>query len=161
MHTPPPKHTVSPNLVLPLARASQFAPKKRLSRSASDAPDKGAASSRKASRRSFDTTGDPKIIRFRPRGVASRRGLGLGRSDEMEDSPVDDLRKYEFAPQGDDDYRQRMVANLLATAVLIVLMITGDWVVSTLAATTRDSQTCFRPDRSNCAAIYMPNRRHG
>jgi hypothetical protein len=160
MHTPPSKHTVSSVLVWRLARASQLAPNQRLSHSPSGAPDKGAAASRKAAQRSGDTAGKPNVIRFRPRGIASRRELGPGRWDEMDDSSVADLREHESAPQGHDDYRQRMVANSLAAAVLVVLMITGDWVVSTLAAATRDSQTCYRPGRSNCAAIYMPNRQH-
>ena len=129
------------------------------SRSASDSP--RAASSRKAALLSCDTTGEPEVIPFRPRGITSPRALGLRNWDEMYDSSVDDLRKYESAPDGDDDYRQRMVTNFLATAVVIVLMITGGWVLSTLVASTRDGQDCFRPGRSNCAAIYMPNRQHG
>src|SRR5712671_1821567 len=129
MHTPPPKHTVSSNVVWRLARAGQFAPKNRSSRSASDAPDKGAAFFRNAAVRSCGATAQPKVVRFRPRVIASRRELGLGSWDAMDDSPVDDLRKYESAPDGDDDYRQRMLTNFLAAAVLIVLMITGDWVV--------------------------------
>jgi hypothetical protein len=114
---------------------------------------RAAASSRRAAAWGCGPTGESEVIRFRPRGTAPGRELALGSWD------VDDLRKYEYPREGDDDYRRRMVVNVFAAAVLVVLMITGDWIVSTLAM-TRDSQDCYRPGASNCAAIYMP-RRHG
>ena len=87
------------------------------------------------------TDGDGNVIRFRPRGAAPRRELGLGSSDMMDDSPVKDLREYESAPESDDDYRYRMRVNLLAGIVVIILIVAGSWVLDALAKSTRESQT--------------------
>jgi hypothetical protein len=119
----------------------------------------GAPSSRKAALRSGDTTVESKVIRFRPRGIASRQEPGSGSSDAMDDSPVPDLRKYESALEGDEEYHQRMVTNFLATVVVIVLMAGGGWVVSTLVTTTREGGDCYRSGVSTCAAVYMPRQR--
>jgi F0F1-type ATP synthase assembly protein I len=40
-----------------------------------------------------------------------------------------DLRKYEYEPKSDDDYRHRMLVNMLATIVVFVLMVTEGWLV--------------------------------
>ena len=117
---------------------------------------RGAAFSRKAAAQGCSPAGESEVIRFRPRGTGPGRELGLGSWDAMDGSPVADLRKYEYAREGDDDYRRRMIVNVFAAAVLVVLMITGDWIVSTLATTTRDSQDCYRPGASDCGAIYIP-----
>jgi hypothetical protein len=105
--------------------------------------------------------GDGTVIRFRPRGTAPRRELGLGSWDTTGDSPVDDLRRYKYASESDDDYRHRMRVNLFAAIVVIVLIIAGSWVVDTLVKTTWQGQNCYRPRGSDCAAIYMPSRQHG
>jgi hypothetical protein len=75
---------------------------------------------------------DGNVIRFRLRGTAHRPELGLGTCDTTDDSPAEDLRKYEYPPESDDDYRHRMLVNFLATIVLIVLMVTGSWMVDTI-----------------------------
>jgi hypothetical protein len=79
--------------------------------------------------------GDRKIIRFpAPGGV--RRGESV-RWDAMGGSPVAGLEKYEHGPQGNDDYRGRMFANLLAAVVLVALIVTGSWIVETIAQAGR------------------------
>jgi hypothetical protein len=75
---------------------------------------------------------DGNVIRFRSRGNAPRRELSLGSCDTTGDSPVEDLRKYEYRSENDDDYRHRMLVNFLATIVLIVMMVTGSWMVDTI-----------------------------
>src|SRR5262249_60874218 len=35
--------------------------------------------------------------------------------------------------RGDDDYHHQMLENALAAAVLVVLVISGEWIISTLA----------------------------
>ena len=88
------------------------------------------------------STGDgANVISFRPRAADSRRALGLGRSVTMDDSPVKGLQAYESAPESDDDYRCRMRVNLLAAIVVITLIVTGSWVLDTLANATQQSQT--------------------
>jgi len=86
----------------------------------------------------------------------SRQESRSGSWDAIDDSPVPDLRKYESALEGDEEYHQRMVTNFLATVVVIVLMVGGGWVVSTLVMTTREGGDCYRSGASTCAAVYMP-----
>jgi hypothetical protein len=119
-----------------------------------------AASSQSAAARACAPGVESEVIRFRPRRAAARHEFAPGSWDAMDDSPVADLRKYEHAVEDDDDYRRRMRVNVLAAVVLVGLMVAGDWIVSALAATTRESQNCYRPGASNCAATYMP-RQHG
>jgi len=91
-----------------------------------------------ASRQTFSTNsrslidGDEDVICFCPRGTPRRHELGLRSSDMTGESPVKDLRTYEYTPESDDDYRHRMLVNFLATMVLIVLMVTGRWMVDTV-----------------------------
>jgi hypothetical protein len=85
--------------------------------------------------------GNENVISFRPRGADSRRALGLGRNVTMDDSPVKSLQAYESAPEGDDDHRYRMRVNLVAAVVVITLIVTGSWVLDTLANATQQSQT--------------------
>jgi hypothetical protein len=73
--------------------------------------------------------GDRNVIRFRPRANAPRHELSLCGCDTRGHSPIGDLRKYEYAREGDDDYHHRMLVNFLATIVVILLMVTGSWLV--------------------------------
>ena len=73
--------------------------------------------------------GDRNVISFRPRANAPRHELGLRGCHTRGHSPIGDLRKNEYAPKGDDDYRHHMLVNFLATIVVIVLMVTGSWLV--------------------------------
>jgi hypothetical protein len=75
--------------------------------------------------------GDGNVIRFRPRG-SPQCELGLESRPVTGDSPVEDLRKYEHTPESDDDFRHRTLINFLATIVVIVLMVTGSWMMDTI-----------------------------
>ena len=99
--------------------------------------------------------GGGKIIRFYPRAVASQGQPALPMSDRNGEYNVIRFphaasarsalqRWYETAKsssahvkshniQGDDDYNHRMLVNALAAAVLIMLVISGEWMFSTLA----------------------------
>ena len=85
--------------------------------------------------------GNENVINFRPRDADSQRALGLGRYVTMDDSPVKGLQAYESAPEIDDDYRYRMRVNLLGAIVVITLIVTGSWMLDTLANATQQSQT--------------------
>jgi hypothetical protein len=89
--------------------------------------------------------GNENVISFRPRGADSRRELGLVRYVTLDDSPVEGLQAYESAPESDDDYRHRMRVNLIAAIVVITLIVTGSWVLDTLANATQQSQTWKQP----------------
>jgi hypothetical protein len=48
-----------------------------------------------------------------------------------------------------------------AGGYLLVLMIAGYLLVNTMVTARRDSQDCYRPGGSNCAAGYTPSRQRG
>ena len=109
----------------------------------------------------FPVDGNRNVISFRTEAVVSRQTLGLrscnttGRSNVIHfrahhhgpqswDAPAkshednatayskENIGNHKAATRGDDDYGHRMFVNLLAAAVSILLIITGDWIVSTL-----------------------------
>jgi len=104
---------------------------------------------------------DRSVISFRRDAAASRQTLGLRRPETNSGSNVIRLRTHHHGPQSwdatakshedntrryrnqnigkhegptqaDDDYDHRLFVTLLAAAVTILLIITGDWMVSTL-----------------------------
>jgi hypothetical protein len=103
--------------------------------------------------------GDGNVICLPSPDPAPRLEPGQGTGGTTGNSPVEDLCKYDTR-ESDEDYRHRMLVNLLAAIVIVVLMLTASWVVDTLAR-TRDSQSCYRPAPINCAAGYAPSRQHG
>jgi hypothetical protein len=60
--------------------------------------------------------------------------LGLVSCDTRGDPLVEELRKYRYAPESDADYRHRMLVNCLATIVVIVPIVTGNWMVDTIVS---------------------------
>jgi hypothetical protein len=95
---------------------------------------------------------DHQVIPFRPRNVATsgsddwRLPVNNVRTDVPED-----LAKFERG-EGDDDYRHRMLMNLAAFVVTIVLATAGAWLAITLAE-VRKNQDCVLSGRRNCAPI--------
>jgi hypothetical protein len=67
----------------------------------------------------------------------------------------DDLAQYEQDQDEIVDYRQRMVMNVIALAVIAFLVSTGVWLADTIAAMERD-QDCVMQGRVNCAPIELP-----
>jgi hypothetical protein len=93
-----------------------------------------------------------RIVPFRPR-IPRARNDNL-RRPEPRRSPVDDLSKYEQSRE-DDNYRRRMVNNLLAFAVLSLIVYCGIWLATTMAQLRAD-QDCVLTGRTNCAPIKVP-----
>jgi len=93
-----------------------------------------------------------RVLLFRPR-VSRARNDNLRRPAPLR-SPVDDLSKYEQSREN-DSYRHRMVNNLLAFAVLILIVYCGVWLANTMAQ-LRASQDCVLTGRTNCAPIKVP-----
>ena len=101
------------------------------------------------------SNGGGKIIRLYPRAVASREKPALPMWEKNDEYNV--IRFSQVAPvkstlqrggktgksqpelltnpnsRGDDDYHHRMLENALAAAVFVVLVISGQWIFSTLA----------------------------
>jgi hypothetical protein len=78
---------------------------------------------------------DSRVIRFRSRMGAShrsQRGKASTAYSGSDDSPVADLSKYE-CPQGEDDYRHRMVVNAVALVFVSLLSLAGFWLLNSIA----------------------------
>ena len=98
---------------------------------------------------------DDRVVPFRPRPGA-RRYLRAwnSRTLETDDTPVDDLTKFENGDER-DDYRQRMTVNMLAFGFTILLVAAGIWIVTTLAD-MRKKQDCFLSGLRTCDTIGAP-----
>ena len=70
------------------------------------------------------------------------------------DEPVDDLAAFE-EEDGHIDYRHRMLMNVIALAVVTVLVGTGVWIADTIADMEK-AQDCAMQGRQNCAPIEVP-----
>ena len=90
-----------------------------------------------------------RILPFRPRAPRSWNAQ-LRLRDQMR-SPVDDLSKYSRGPD-EDNYRHRMVMNLLAFLVLALIVYCGIWLANTMSQLRKD-QDCVLSGRTNCAPI--------
>jgi hypothetical protein len=86
-----------------------------------------------------------RIVQFRPRPHAARPDRGW--------SPVEDLRKYVRA--GEDDYGHRMAMNLIAIAVVVVLIGCSIWLVDVMIQ-VRKTQDCVLTGQRNCVQIAVP-----
>jgi hypothetical protein len=78
---------------------------------------------------------DSRVVRFRPRMAASHRShrgkAPVGHS-APDYSPVPDLSIYE-RPESADDYRHRMVVNAVALVFVILLILSGLWLLDGIA----------------------------
>ena len=99
--------------------------------------------------------GAGKIIRFYPRAVASQGQPALPMSDRKgeynvirfpraasakptlqrcgETAKSSSAHVKSHSIEGDDDYNHRMLVNAIAAAVLVMLVISGEWMLNTLA----------------------------
>ena len=88
-----------------------------------------------------------RLLHFRPRGSFLTRR-------PAQPSPVEDLGKYE-RPQGEDDYRHRMIVNGLALVATIVLIVIGIWIADTMAR-MRKNQDCVLSGGRGCTPVEAP-----
>ena len=86
-----------------------------------------------------------------------RRGQTGARMPVSAPSPVDDLAKYEHGDD-DDNYRHRMIVNVLAFLFVIVLMAAGLWLADTMAR-MRKNQDCVLSGRSGCTPVDFKGNR--
>ena len=92
------------------------------------------------------------VVSFRPRIPRARNDNQ--RWPRPQSPPVDDLSKYERDREA-DSYRHRMVNNLLAFAVLCVIVYCGIWLANTMVD-MRANLDCSLTGRTNCAPIRVP-----
>jgi hypothetical protein len=86
----------------------------------------------------------PPVLRrvARPAGLASRPA-------------VEDIDKYEGG--GEDDYRHRMLMNVLGFLTCAILVAAGVWIANAIAD-LRSNQDCVFSGRHDCAHIDVPSR---
>jgi hypothetical protein len=93
-----------------------------------------------------------RVLPFRPRKAHSWNAH-LRLRDKPR-SPVEDLSKYSRDPD-EDNFQHRMKVNLLAFAMLALIVACGIWLTSTMSEMRRN-QDCVLSGRTNCAPIQMP-----
>jgi hypothetical protein len=80
------------------------------------------------------TDDDRRVVRFRPRrgsrDAESGRERRIGRSiRDPEQSVVPDLAKYERRDSEEEDYRHRMLVNVIVLTVNALLIVVGVWLL--------------------------------
>lgn len=102
----------------------------------------------------FRRPGTPAHIRPAPR---FRPGAGLA-EDVAEDFARFEQERENDGPEEQEevvDYRQRMVMNFIALAVVVFLVGAGAWLADTIAEMEHD-QDCIMQGRANCVPIELP-----
>lgn len=100
-----------------------------------------------------------RVVLFRPRVPRARNDnqrrhdSRYGSGHDPWRSPVEDVGKYARGEQ--DDYRHRMVNNILAFLVLCLIVYCGIWLADTMAQLRKD-QDCVLSGRTNCQPIPLP-----
>jgi hypothetical protein len=74
-----------------------------------------------------------------------------------ETSADNDFARYEQEHEEPIDYRQRMLMNMIAVAIVIVLISSGVWIADTISVSVK-AQDCALQGRTNCAPIEAPAR---
>ena len=70
---------------------------------------------------------------------------------------VEDLTKYERS-ESPDDYRHRMIVNVVAFVFVIGLIVAGLWLADTMAA-MRKNQDCVLSGRRGCTPVEVTKDR--
>jgi hypothetical protein len=96
-----------------------------------------------------------RVVQFPQRRMAKPPASG-----SPDNEPADAFARYEAAPDDAADYRQRMLMNVIAAAIVASLIGAGIWIAGAIAEMDKD-QDCAMQGRANCAPIEAPaaNRR--
>lgn len=71
--------------------------------------------------------------------------------------PVADLGEYERRPNEPDDYRHRMLMNVLALSFTVALVAFGIWIADVMAG-MRKNQDCVLTGRPGCTPVAVTPR---
>lgn len=99
--------------------------------------------------------GDHRVIDF-------RRGRRNSAATAQEPRPlprVDDLRDFERTDEP-DDYRHRVLTNVAAAVVTLLLIIAGLWLADALSV-MRKNQDCVLSGRRGCTTVEVPVQPRG
>ena len=97
------------------------------------------------------------VLPFRPRQRAADPAHAAADAAEFDDDALlDDLSRYEQDRDEEPvNYARRMLMNVIAIAVVTILIGVGVWLADTIAQMERD-QDCVLQGRHNCAPIEVP-----
>ena len=97
------------------------------------------------------------VLKFRPRQRAAEPSPADADALEPDDTPLlDDVSRYEQDREDEPvNYARRMLMNVIAIAVVAILIGAGVWLADTIAQMERD-QDCVLQGRHNCAPIEIP-----
>jgi hypothetical protein len=103
-----------------------------------------------------ETPESGQILSFQLRRRAGPRPVrdSAARPDGRETEPIDELAAFE-AEDRHIDYRHRMMMNVIAVAIVALLVGAGVWIADTIA-TMQQTQDCVLQGRQNCAPIEVP-----
>jgi hypothetical protein len=105
--------------------------------------------------RSTGADDDHQVLPFRRRNAAGNSGHGRYgplRAGEAAAPPVKGLARYEGGDDSEDNYRHRMMVNLAALLVTVVLSTAGVWLAIQIAD-LRKNQDCVLSGRRTCMPI--------
>ena len=102
------------------------------------------------SEKSSPSDSEPRVVNFRRGRIGARNPLKTP-------SPNDDLAKFEEGPDV-DDYRHRMIVNLVAFIFVITLIGAGYWLADTMAK-MRNNQDCVLSGRRGCTPVEVNKER--
>jgi hypothetical protein len=92
-----------------------------------------------------------RVVPLRPRLALRRRA-----PRPATEGPVEDIGKYERGGR-EDDYRHRMLMNVLGFLTCVLLVAAGVWIANAIAE-LRSHQDCVFSGRHDCAHIDVPSR---
>jgi len=97
------------------------------------------------------------VVFRRPSGAPHNRVPSLKPARQTDSPAVADLRKYQRARE-EEDYRYRMVVNVLALAFCVLLALAGVWLVNEIAEMKR-IQDCVLSGRTGCTSLPIQPQR--
>jgi hypothetical protein len=98
---------------------------------------------------SHSSESDHRVIRFRRHGAAQPSFSAR--------PPIAELSRYQRGNDV-DDYRHRMIVNVIAFAFVVVLMGVGLWIADTMAV-MRKNQDCVLSGRRGCTPVEYDHHR--
>ncbi len=100
--------------------------------------------------RSSSSDSESRVVRFPRRRSAARWRANVP-------SPVDDFAKFERG-ESTDDYRHRMIVNVVAFVFVLALIGAGLWLADTMAQMRKD-EDCVLSGRRGCTPVEVNTRR--
>jgi len=95
------------------------------------------------------------VLRFPRRPKEPLFPVSAPPSGDAATEQTDDFAQFELEQDEVVDYRQRMLMNIIALAIVTLLVGAGVWIADTIADMQRN-QDCVLQGRVNCAPIELP-----